>query len=292
MASGRVAREAAVYPFEVCKAILEGCLQQLQKDGRTSEHLHGIQESWEPEDLLCSEVDEQCQINENQARLRENFMKIAEMSGLQPTSIKTAYAREAATLRMTTKRSLGRPSRSEAQRNLPGFIGALGPKVYRDAMTGQALDEALVRAAQSLELDYFKGKDVWVKVLRSEAMAQTGKRPIPVKWIITNKGDDMDPNYRARLVAMEIRRAGEDPIFAPTPPLESLRTVLSLAATDMPGQERKCRDPENSARIHVSFIDICRAYFCAATDPDSPTYVELPAEDPDQIGRASCRERV
>ena len=53
--------------------------------------------------------------------------------------------------------------------------------MYRDAMTGQALDDALVRAAQSLELDYFKGKDVWVKVLRSEAMARTGKRPIPVK---------------------------------------------------------------------------------------------------------------
>ena len=162
VASGRVAREAAVYPFEVCKAILEGCLQQLQKDGRTSEHLHGIQESWEPEDLLCIDVAEQCQIIENQARLKENFAKIAEMTGLQPDcrAIKTAYAREAATLRMTNKRSLGRPSRSEAQSNLPGFIGALGPKVYRDAMTGQALDEALVRAAQSLELDYFKGKDL------------------------------------------------------------------------------------------------------------------------------------
>ena len=98
----------------------------------------------------------------------------------------------------------------------------------------------------------------------------------------------MDPNYRARLVAMEIRRAGEDPIFAPTPPLESLRTVLSLAATDMLGEEKKCRDPGSSARIQVSFIDICRAYFCAATDPDSPTYVELPAEDPDHgvyVGR-------
>jgi hypothetical protein len=31
----------------------------------------------------------------------------------------------------------------------------------------------------------------------------------------------------------------------------------------------------------VSFVDISRAYFCAATDPNDPTYVELPAEDKD-----------
>ena len=136
MASGRVAREAAVYPFEVCKAILEGCLQQLQKDGRTSEHLHGIQESWEPEDLLCREVDEQCQIYENQAKLMENFAKIAEMTGLQPEykHIKTPCAREAARVRGTNKRGMS-PLQGGACRRA-GFIGALGPKVFRDAMTG------------------------------------------------------------------------------------------------------------------------------------------------------------
>ena len=31
----------------------------------------------------------------------------------------------------------------------------------------------------------------------------------------------------------------------------------------------------------MSFIDISRAYFCATTDPDDPTYVELPIEDPE-----------
>ncbi len=29
----------------------------------------------------------------------------------------------------------------------------------------------------------------------------------------------------------------------------------------------------------MSFVDIARAYFCASTDPDDPTYVELPHED-------------
>ena len=94
------------------------------------------------------------------------------------------------------------------------FIGVVGPKVSRDAVTGQPLEEALVRVARSLELEYFKNKELWVKVFRSEAMAQTGKRPIRFKCVDRNKGDDLDLSYRARLVAMEIRRAGEDPIFA------------------------------------------------------------------------------
>ena len=44
MASGRLAREAAVYSFQVCRAILKGCVSQLKKDGKTTEHLYGIQE--------------------------------------------------------------------------------------------------------------------------------------------------------------------------------------------------------------------------------------------------------
>ena len=54
-------------------------------------------------------------------------------------------------------------------------------------------------------------KQVWDKRPRSEALARTGKAPIAVRWIDTNKGDDDCPNYRSRLVAREIRKAGEDP---------------------------------------------------------------------------------
>ena len=49
MASGRVAREAAVYPFQVCRAILRGCVSQLKKDCKTNKHLYGIQDCWEPD---------------------------------------------------------------------------------------------------------------------------------------------------------------------------------------------------------------------------------------------------
>ena len=169
-----------------------------------------------------------------------------------------------------------------------GWPSKANSKVIRDSVTGQLLPEPLVRAARKLELEYFESKQVWEKVPRSEALARTGKRPISVRWIDVNKGDDDDPKLRSRLVAREIRKPGEDPIFAPTPPLESLRTILSLAATDFKDVPSKVRDPKSPDRIQVSFIDISRAYFCASTDPDEPTYVELPPEDPDHgvlVGR-------
>ena len=109
-----------------------------------------------------------------------------------------------------------------------------------------------------------------------------GKAPITVKWVDVNKGDDSNPNYRSRLVAREIRLPGEGSIFAPAPPLEALRTILSLAATRVKGEPEPCRDPMSEDRIQVSVIDIARAYCNADTNPDEPVYVDLPQEDCDR----------
>ena len=108
-----------------------------------------------------------------------------------------------------------------------------------------------------------------------------GKPPISVKWVDVNKSDDEEPNYRSRLVAREIRVPGEASIFAPTPPLEALRTVLSMAATDLKGLAKHVRDGDSAMRTQVAVIDISRAYFNAKKDCDKdPTYIELPEEDP------------
>ena len=90
---------------------------------------------------------------------------------------------------------------------------------------------------------------------------RTGKLPITVKWVDVNEGDDGSPNYRSRLVAREIRLPGQEGIFAPTPPLEALRTVLSLATTDIKGLIKHVRDPKSTRRTQVAVIDISRAYF-------------------------------
>ena len=234
-AAGRIAREAAVYPFRLCRAILQGCRNQLLKDGTLKAGMYGLQSKFE----------------EDETRYYDHFTGEL-LKGEDVVAAERVFAVQRAT-----------------------------HEGFKDSVTGQPLRAELVRVARKLELEYFDAKEVWEKRPRSEALARTGRAPISVRWIDTNKGDDDQPNYRSRLVAREIRRAGEDPIFAPTPPLESLRTIISLAATNVKGQKQHVRDPHSERRTQVSFMDISRAYFCAATDPNDPTYVELPPEDKD-----------
>ena len=162
----------------------------------------------------------------------------------------------------------------------------LKPKIasdekFVDDLTGQPLDPALCRAARKLEMDYVKEKGLWVKRTIKECWERTKAPPVSVRWVEVNKGDNVNPNIRSRLVARQIRSPGQEATLAPTPPLEALRTVLSLAATDLPNRPPRCRDPSSELRTQVSFVDISRAYFNAPTDPDDPCYVQLPPEDPD-----------
>ena len=46
-ASGKVAREAAVYPFKLCRDILKGCMRQLQADSKLQQGIHCVQCLWE-----------------------------------------------------------------------------------------------------------------------------------------------------------------------------------------------------------------------------------------------------
>ena len=130
---------------------------------------------------------------------------------------------------------------------------------FVDDLTGLPLPPDLCRAARQKELDYFKSKGVWELRSVNEARTRMGRSPISVRWVETNKGDDANPNIRSRLVAREIRTAGQDAIFAPTPPLESLRMVLSYAATDIKEHVLHDRDPESEQRTQILLIDISRA---------------------------------
>ena len=140
-----------------------------------------------------------------------------------------------------------------------------------------------MRAARLKALEFFHSKGVWVKVPRERSRAVTGRNPISVRWVDVNKGDDLEPNYRSRLVARQMKaldRSGSS-YFAPAPPLEALRTVLSLAMTRC-GDHQPVWDPASPRRMQISFVDIKRAYFNAKVDRDAaPCFVELPNEDPD-----------
>ena len=62
---------------------------------------------------------------------------------------------------------------------------------------------------------------VYRKVPIAECWDVTGKAPIEVRWVIINKGDRDNPEYRAQLVAKETKLDQRLDLFAATPPPEA-----------------------------------------------------------------------
>ena len=61
-------------------------------------------------------------------------------------------------------------------------------QVFRDDLTGQLLDPALVRAARKKELEYLDEKDVWELRPISECRRLMGKAPVTVRGVDVNRG--------------------------------------------------------------------------------------------------------
>ena len=140
-----------------------------------------------------------------------------------------------------------------------------------DDVHGGPLDAGEVQKARRKEIEFLWKREVYGYSTEQEAREKTGKVPLSLKWIDTDKGHDTGTaNYRSRLVCTEVRRKGTEPIFSATPPLETLRLLIAVAAnSDM----HKGRDP-----IRMSVADVSRAHFYAKATRD--VYVKLPAEDP------------
>ena len=53
-------------------------------------------------------------------------------------------------------------------------------------------------------------------------------------WVDIDKGDSINPNYRSRYVGREFRGKDVcDDLFAATPPIEVIKTLISLAASQL-----------------------------------------------------------
>ncbi len=67
-----------------------------------------------------------------------------------------------------------------------------------------------------------------------ECWGQAGKKPITtgVRWVDVNKGDDIHPEVRSRLVAEEINRGKDMDLFAATPHIEANKVLISAAVTE------------------------------------------------------------
>ena len=111
----------------------------------------------------------------------------------------------------------------------------------------------MVEKAIGEEMAEYSKHNVYSKVPISQCLERTGKKPIGVRWVIVNKGDEVDYNVRARLVGKEFKTNNTMAMFAATPPLEAKKFLFSKAATS---QARS--SPRGASNL--VFIDIKRAY--------------------------------
>ncbi len=104
---------------------------------------------------------------------------------------------------------------------------------FEDDVRGGKLDKELMIKARRAEIQFFNKLGVYTKVKREAHM-----KIITTKWVDTNKGDNDNPNYRARLVGRELALQKRNDIFAATPPLEALRLMISLVASRQDSRDR------------------------------------------------------
>jgi len=144
---------------------------------------------------------------------------------------------------------------------------------FWDEMSGKALNHDEVIAARLDEIKQIHSHDVYEKVPIDLCWQVTGKAPVKVKWIDLNKGDDINHDYRSRLVAKELKMDKRLDLFAATPPLEAKKALFSAAVTEGLGYI----NGDKTSGKKIDFIDISRAFFQA--DAIREVFVELPAED-------------
>ena len=133
-------------------------------------------------------------------------------------------------------------------------------------MGGSPLDE--VNKARLEEIDFMVKRGMWDLRPISECYKRTGKAPMSVRWVDTNKGDRIKMLIRSRLVARDFKGndKGRDDLFAATPPLEAKRMLFSRAATRRhDGKWRK-----------LMFIDVKKAHLYPECEDE--VYIELPSE--------------
>ena len=139
-----------------------------------------------------------------------------------------------------------------------------------DDVKGGPLDPREANAARQKEIQYLWDMEVHEYSTEAESRARTGRNPVGIKWIDTNKGSAEAPRHRSRLVCTEVRHKGVEPIFSATPPLETLRVLLCVACQE---DVFRVEDP-----FLISIADVSRAHFHANAVRD--VYVRLPDEDP------------
>ena len=92
---------------------------------------------------------------------------------------------------------------------------------------------------------------MWELADADKVLKTADAKCVRTRWVICNKGDEANPDIRARLVACELNTYQTDDFYASTPPLEAKRLLLSQMATQ--------RRMEDGRALELSFVDVKKA---------------------------------
>ena len=124
-----------------------------------------------------------------------------------------------------------------------------------DDLSGAELPIEMVAEARREEMAYMMGHTFSV-VKRYECYLQTGRPPISTRWIDSDKSHGQGAmKVRSRFVARDFKKHGErdrEDLFCATPPLELLRLLISLLATQPADQSKGARK--------MLFVDVKKAH--------------------------------
>ena len=103
---------------------------------------------------------------------------------------------------------------------------------YWDDVNGGWLPAALVCEARREEIRWDHQHGLWEKKPNEGCWGNTGRAPISLRWVDTNKGSDDKPIVRSRLVAREMKARTKEltarEVFSAMPPLEGMKLLCSL----------------------------------------------------------------
>ena len=121
---------------------------------------------------------------------------------------------------------------------------------YYDDMSGLPLRSDQFAKGRAEEMEVPDSFPIYHKVPIAETHDYTGKGPVGTKWVDISKGDQDDPEYISRRVAMEIKRKHDEDIFAATPPLDAKKLLFSLAVTGT---------HKTTKQLKLIFVDVKKA---------------------------------
>ena len=96
-----------------------------------------------------------------------------------------------------------------------------------DDVHGGDLPADMVKSARKEEIDFMVKKGIWKLRPVTECWDKTGKAPVSVRWVDTNKGGVLEWLIRSRLVARDFKGGDKDrdDLFAETPPVRSEEVI-------------------------------------------------------------------